>query len=509
MRKFKATAAALLAVLLPGTALAAPKPVNDPFVVAMNHEPDTLDPTISVNTVISRPSLENIIEPLVALDSKGNLVPGLASWKYSDGNKVLTFKIRPGVKFHSGDPLTADDVIFSHERMKKRSAVYRSRLHNLIGVKKIDNLTVQFIFKAPDMTFMPPRTLEIVSKAYYDRVGEAAFVAHPVGTGPYEFVSYQPGQAMVLKAFDGYWGGVPAVKNVRLVYVHEDTTRVAMLEAGEADMILNVPFGDKKRLEQEGFKTAEIAVTPTVSVQFTLNNPKDPWHDVRVREAVAHAIDADSIIKGLFQGIPKHYAAFGPDEVGYDPNLKNYKYDPALSKKLLAEAGYPHGFKMPLYWWHGENFGLKETAEAVALYLQKVGITAKVSSVDVPEFVAKMRAAKKEPSTESWVGITPSPLADYFDPICALAFAFWSASPLAQYHNPDFDKLVAKAVQTVDPIARGNLVRKATRIMHADVPQIPLWNNIAIYAMKPDVNFVPVPKNLVRATIKDVTLSDK
>ena len=481
---------------------------DDMFVVAINHQPDTLDPTISVNTVISRPVLENIIEPMVGLDAEGNLVPGVLSFEYSDEGRVLTLHVREGVTFHSGDPLTADDIIFSHERTAERSRIYQSRLRNFDRIERVDDMTVRMIFSSADVTFLPPRNLSIVSKAYYDRVGEDEFVSHPNGTGPYRFVSYTPAQEMILEANPDYWGGEPDVTHLRFVFASEDSTRVAMLRAGEADLILNVPFMERDRLEAEGFTTTQIAVTPTVSVQFTLNNPDVPWHDVRVRLAVAHAIDADGIVEGLFHGVPGRHPRFAPGEIGYDPTLENYSYDPALSRQLLADAGYPNGFDMPLIWWHGENSGLRETAEAVALYLEQVGIHTQVSSLDVPDFVGRLRAATATPTTEDWVGITPTPMAEYFDPTIALAFTYWSTSPFSQYRNAEFDALVAQAVQTVDPEARAPLVVEATRILHDDVPQISLWNNMAVYAMRDGVHYNPPPRHLIRAMISEVTLDE-
>ncbi len=508
MRLLRSASAAVLALAFAWPLAAQTGGENAPFVVAINHEPDTLDPTISVNTVISRPTMENVIEPLIGVDGAGNLVPGLASWDYSEDGRVLTFHLREGVRFHSGDPLTADDVIFSHERMAERSSIYQSRLRNFERIEKVDDLTVRLYFTSADVTYLPPRNLSVVSRTYFERVGEEAFIANPVGTGPYRFVSHSPAQDMILTANEEYWGGVPDVRDVRFVFVNEDSTRVAMLRAGEADLILNVPFMERDRLEAEGFTTRQIAVTPTVSVQFTLNNPDVPWHDVRVRRAIAHAIDADGIVAGLFHGVPARHARFAPGEIGFDPALTNYAYDPALARQLLAEAGYPNGFDMPLIWWHGENSGLRETAEAVSLYLQQVGISTQVSSLDVPDFIGRLRAARPNPTTEAWVGITPTPMAEYFDPTIALAFTYWSRSPFAQYANAEFDRLVAQAVQTVDPEARAPLIIEATRILHDDVPQISLWNNMAVYAMRPGVSYEPGPRHLVRAMISEVSLSE-
>lgn len=508
MRRLAGRLIAAALIGLSGVGFSHAQPINEPFIVAINHEPDTLDSTTTINTVLSRPTMENVIEPIVGLSPQGDLAPSIADFEYLDDGRILQFTIREGVTFHSGDPLTVEDIVFSHERMAEHSSIYQQRLRSFDRVEIVDDRTVQFIFARPDVTYLPPRNLSIVSKAYFDRVGEDEFKANPVGTGPYKFVDYQPGTHLDLEAFEDYWGGAPDIERVRFVFVHEDTTRVAMLRAGEADMILNVPFNAVGQLEDAGFNTTSIEVTPTVSLQFVLNNPDLPWHDVRVRRAIAHAIDADSLVEGLFQSVPERHPRFGPLEVGYDAELENYAYDPALARELLAEAGYADGFDMPLIWWRGENTGLRETAEAVSIYLQQVGIRAQVSSLDVPEFIQKMRNAKASPTDENWVGITPTPLAQYFDPVIALAFTFWSTSPFAQYNNPEFDALVAEAVATVDEEARAPLVREATRILHEDVPQASLWNNVSVYAMKPGVEFAPPPRHLIRAFMKDVTLSE-
>jgi peptide/nickel transport system substrate-binding protein len=283
-------------------------------------------------------------------------------------------------------------------------------------------------------------------------------------------------------------------------------TRLAKLRSGAADIILNAPHTDVDALRMKGFKIATLETAPTTSINLIRANPNVPWHDNRVRQAIAYAIDANAIIKGLLRGIPKHYAGFAPGQVGYDRDLKNYPYDPSLSKKLLAEAGYVNGFTMPLADWIGEDCGMRETTEAVALYLKAVGIDSEVQGIQVPQMVAIMRHNAKSPEKATQVSVGPTPFANYYDPTVALSFVFASSSPFSTYRNADFDRLVAQALQAFDAAKRGDLVRRATRLLHNDYVMIPIWNNVAVYVMKKNVDFSVPPHTLIRMEVKDVTV---
>jgi peptide/nickel transport system substrate-binding protein len=170
-----AVAFALVAVLTPPSVRANDKTL----VVAMNHEPEKLDATMALNGVITLPVMENVMEKLVDLDQDGKPAPGLGTWEVAPDGLTITFHLRRGVKFHSGDPFTARDVVFSHDRMAK-NPLYQSINRNLDHVEAVDDATATFIFRKPDATFFVRRALIIVSKTYHDRAGEDAFVRHPV-----------------------------------------------------------------------------------------------------------------------------------------------------------------------------------------------------------------------------------------------------------------------------------------------------------------------------------------
>ena len=481
-------------VLIPAMASAAsPKDAPKKLVIVFQSEPDTLDPSKTRMPTVTNPIMQNVNERLIHTTTSGQLVPGLASWKESPDGKVIEFTLRKGVKFHSGDLLTSKDVEFTHQRMMKLAPIYTQRMAQLDRFEVINDYQFRYVFKKPDVRFLISRYPDIVSKSYYDRVGEDEFVKHPVGTGPYKFVDYKPGQYIDFEAFEEYWGGPPSVKQARVIFMKEDTTRVSMLKAGEADIIMSCPFNVVKELESAGFKTVKVPTNPVCSIQFHTGNPKAPWADKRVRLAMALAIDGESIVKNLFHNIPGRYATVAPWEVGYDPDLKPYPYDPNKAKQLLAEAGYAKGFDMPFYYMLGRVAGMKETIEASALYLNAIGIRAKVEGIEAPLMLEKVRNAKKDPNA-LLVAMSPVGPSHYPDATIPLVIQFISASSMSVYSNTEFDALVDQSLATLDDKQRGELLKKALRIMYDDVAYIPIWHNISVFATKKNIEYTPTLK---------------
>jgi peptide/nickel transport system substrate-binding protein len=478
-------------MLFTGSALAQePKKL----IIAYPSEPDALLPTDSSYGVTSYPIGNNIFERLVDLSTDGKFVPGIASWEVLEGGKEFLFTLRKGITFHSGDPLTTKDVEFAHNRAWKKSATYKRYLRKFDRLEVIDDYHVKFIFKSPDVLFIPIRICNVVSKSYFDRVGEEQFVKNPVGTGPYKLVAWKPGEYIDIERYDGYWGEKPPIKAARFVFAKEDTTRVAMLKAGEADIIMSTPYPLVKEIETAGFKTIKLPTHPPCGVQFHNGNPDVPWYDRRVRMAVALAIDKDAIVKDLFHGIPHGFPRLAPWELGYDPELKQYPYDPKKAKSLLAEAGYPKGFEMPLYYFAGRSYGQKETAEAVSLYLNAVGIRCKIQGIEAAQLLSKIRKWHADPKTE-YVGVATAPMAFLPDPVEALSSAYISTGWGSMYFNKDIDPIIDQAQSTMDSVKRGELIKQAIRILHEDVATVQIWANTSVYSMKPNIDFTPTLKN--------------
>jgi len=464
------------------------------FVIATETEPDILEGLKAIHPPVTRPIGDNIQEFLVSLNTEGKVVPCLSSsWTVSPDGKLIDFTLQKGIKFHSGDPLTTKDVVFSFNRGNEINPIHQRYLRFLDKMEIIDDYRIKFHFKEADATFLKRLgSVPIASKSYFDRVGEDQFTRRPVGTGPYQFVAWELGNFIDLKAFEDYWGSAPSIKEVRFKFAKEDTTRVAMLKTGEADLVMNIPYPNVEEIKKAGFKTVMFDTHPTMQVRFQCFNPKVPWYDKRVRKAVALAIDSDAIIKKLFHGIPARYARIAPWELGYDPELKPYPYDPKKAKQLLAEAGYPNGFEMPWYYLIGRGAGIKETAEASALYLNAVGIKCKVTGMEGIKLIAMVKDEwRNNPNAVTVLGVDLAPLAHYPDPSMALDMVYHSQAPFCFWSTPEVDGLIDKMKVTVDDTKRAELIKKANRIIDEEVPTIEHWASRVVYGMKKNLDFTP------------------
>ncbi|HVV93074.1 MAG TPA: ABC transporter substrate-binding protein [Hyphomicrobiales bacterium] len=472
--------------------------------VAVTAEPDTLDITSTKDPGGSFVTLQNIYEQLWRFDSEGKPVKTVADWTIAPDWKSVTFRIRPGVEFQSGDELTSADVAFSFARIAARSPMYRRDTKLVDRVETPDRYTARFVFNTPYFGFFHSAIAYLVSKTYFETHGEAYAVAHPNGIGPYKFVDYKPAQYIDLAVSENYYGKQPDVRAARLAFVKDEQTRVARLRAGEADLVMDTPYPAIPKLKADGFRVVGAESWPVCTVQFQLNNPDSPWHDRRVRLAIAHAIDGDAIVKGLLQGIPKRYPGLAKGEFGYDPNLENYSYDPTLSKKLLAEAGYPHGFQMPLYYWAGNFYGIRETAEAVALYLKNVGITATPQALDPLKVLAMLRRSPTD-THQVYAGVMAVPLTNTgMDPTESVGQMFFSRGPLANYKNPAVDAAIVEMQNELDDTKRAALVRRIMRLVHDDVVMIPIWDSVSEYAMSPKIDFTPIQHRSAVLTLAGV-----
>ena len=480
-------------------------------VIALGQEPVTIDPTLMQGGG-DRTAVENWGEFLLYKAPNGDIQPGLASsWKVSRDGKEIDFTLRKGVKFHNGDTMTAKDVAFSFERQLKKNPSGPSRLMYVDRWEVVDDYRFKLYFKEPDATIIPKRLeCPIGSKSYYDKVGEDQFVKAPVGTGPYKVVRYEPGNYIDIERFEGYWGKKPTVRSARFVFIPEDTTRVAMLKSGEADLITGIPYPMVKDLESSaGLKLIKLAVNhPTPSINFATQNPKMPWYDRRVRLAMAYAIDCDAIIKSLLNGIPNRWAYLAPYELGYDPGLKPYPYDPSKAKELLAEAGYPNGFEFTLYYRLGYRVPmLRELAEAIAAYFEAVGIRTKIVGEEQAANRARERAARQKPGEAVFVSWGSGGRAGSVDPCESLFMYFTKDGGFSFYFNPEAEKVIQEAKTTMDDAKRGELIKKAVRIVNDDVATIPVFNSVIVYGMKKNIDFKPTEKFMFDIVyVKDITV---
>src|SRR5437762_318902 len=319
------------------------------------------------------------------------------SWKESADGLTYEFKLREGLKFHNGDAVTAEDVKFSFVRYRGVSA--KELNLRVRQVETVDPLTVRFVLREPWPDFMmfygttATAAGIVVPKKYVSRVGDDGFRRHPIGAGPYKFVSHTPGVDLVLEADPGYWRRVPSVKRLVMKSVPEGTTRVAMLKKGEADMAFLLEGPDAENVTRD----ARLSLVATrhasaMWIEFAEQwDAKSPWHDRRVRLAVNHALDRRAISETACLGYCPSIGVIVPPIMDSALKAEPSDYDPRKAKQLLAEAGYPHGFDAgdftPLP-------GFSIVGEAAVNYLKAVGIRARMRVMERAAFYAAWQEKK-------------------------------------------------------------------------------------------------------------------
>ena len=328
----------------------------------------------------------------------GDNTPSLAeSWTVSKDGLTYEFVLRKGVKFHNGDPLTAQDVKFSFDRYRGASAkLLKDRVRE---VQIADPGRIRFILKEPWPDFMvfygtsATGAAWIVPKKYVEKVGDDGFKNKPVGAGPYKVVSFTPGIELVMEAYEGYWRKVPSVKRLVFKSMPDESTRAAALKAGDVDIVylLSGPLAQEIK-RTPGLKLA-AAMPPGVTFLDLPEqwDPKSPWHDKRVRLAASYAIDRNALNQAETLGLSHPTGALIPRSLDFARPYDPPAYDPAQAKKLLAEAGYPNGFDAGDLTPFPPFFSL---GEGLVNYLQAVGIKTTLRTMERAAFLAAWREHK-------------------------------------------------------------------------------------------------------------------
>ncbi len=456
------------------------------IVVLQGSEPETLDASISRGITELNPSL-HVFDSLVRREGDMSLVPSVAaSWKQLDP-VTWEFKLRKDVRFHDGKPLTADDVKFTFDRIMDVKT-YRSEMKSLFALMKevsvVDPTTVRFHFSQPFSSFVRHLVLvPIVPKHVVLSKGHDAFLASPIGSGPFKFVEWVKGKEIVLEANPQYWRGEPAIQKIIWRGVPEAATRVAGLLSGDADIIIDVPVSFVDAINaRPGYK---IKTAPGNRVMFLqLNIHKKPLDDVRVRKAMAYAIDAESIIKHVLRGYGiLANGPIPPGVFGHNPNLKPYPYDPPKAKALLKEAGYEKGFDLSLTAPMGRYLLGTEVAQAIAGNLDKVGIRMKLNFMETSAFWSYIRFGQRDKNLTrvdaNFWGMANFTM-DAFYNYSGTTTTGAGSNPFLSH--PDLDKIINDALATTDEAKTEKLFQEAGRILHQDLlPYIYLYYTINLF----------------------------
>ncbi len=466
--------AALLLLLFP-LAAAAPAVAAEgqlTFAVHISLAPTWFDPAETPG-IVTPFMILYALHDAVAKPMPGKaMTPSLAeSWTVSPDGLVYDFVLRRGVKFHNGETMSADDVKFSFERYK--GAANKTLKDKVRSVQIVDPLRVRFVLKEPWPDFMTfyasPATGAgwVVPRKYVEKVGEEGYKKAPVGAGPYRFVSFNPGIEVVMEAFDQYWRKSPSVKRLVFKSVPEESTRLAMLKRGEADIVYSI----RGVLAEELQRTPGLTLKPTIphGVQW-LNfvdqwDPKSPWADRRVRMAANLAIDRKAMNHAETLGFSRITASIIPHtfEFAWQPPL--WPYDPARAKKLLAEAGYPNGFNAGEY---SVDSAYASVVEAIVNYLAVVGITAKVRPLERAAFFTQFKEKKLRNLVQSGSGAAGN--------AATRIEAFVAAEGLYTYGSyPDIEGLYREQAVELDPKRREAILYKLQQLMHDKVVFAPIW----------------------------------
>ena len=342
-------AAALAAVLAHGADAA------DEIVVAFGAEPQQVDPTRS-SAGVDGYYMDLFYENLLAVTPDFDRVNWLAEhWEVVDDEAGLRIavKIREGVKFHNGDELTSHDFAYAYERQSDPTSRTAGRLRHVDGVRIHDDYRFDMILGNPDGSLEPLNLiLAAIPRKYFQEVGDDGVQVHPIGTGPWKFVSRKVREELVVERFEDYWNrdAMPVAKRLRIKIIPEDTTRVAAFKTGAVDWIDAVPPAQVEEFEAtSGVRVASLPAPNNLYVALNAIDAGSPFRFPKVRQAAAHAVNVDDIVQYVLYGQGIRTAQLAPGTLGYDPGLKPYPYDPARARVLLAEAGYPAGVNVNCY----------------------------------------------------------------------------------------------------------------------------------------------------------------
>lgn len=438
---------------------------------------------------------QHIMEPLVEMDYNRLEYFGVIAESWEFQGKRWVFHLRRGIRFQDGAPLTSKDVIFSINRIKTDNrSLQRENFKDVVEMQAPDDHTVIIVTKQPSGVFLDRvRNRFIMSKAAADKYGDQVD-QQPIGTGPYKFVSYQRGGNFVMTRNDDYRGAKPEIKEVIFRKVTEEAARVAGLEAGQADVVNNVPVHDVPRLE----RNARLRVEKVEGLRMfflALNPAFKPFDNKLVRQAVNYSVDPHAIVKNIYDGFGYVLnGPLGPHVVGYDSSHRRYPYEPKRARELLAKAGHPGGVEVELYYSAGRYPKDREVCQVIAAQMEKGGFKVELVSQELAIFWGRD-------------GVNGGKLPFYYigrgslldaDTLYDQYFRTGTTKRVS-YSNPEFDKLIEEEQGTSDHKKRVALLQQAGKILMEDVPFVPLYNLADLYGVARNIVWKARPDEKVLA----------
>lgn len=482
--------------------------------IGLAAEPSSIDPHYH-NLTPNNGVLSHIFERLVETAADNKLVPGLAtSWKPID-EKTWEIKLRPNVKWHDGSPFTADDVLFTFQRAPNVPNSPSSFASAIKGktLKKIDELTVHIDVGGPAPLL--PNDLSnvlIVSKKHGENAKTEDYNAGKaaIGTGAYKFTVRVPGDRIEVEAFSEYWAGKPKWANITFKPISAGPARVAAMLAGDVDMIEDVPTADIERLKKDPKIELSQGVSRRVIYfhldQFRDETPfikgkdgtviKNPLKDARVRLAMSKALNREAIVARVMEGVAIPASQLLDAKFfGTSKTLKPVAYDPEGAKKLLAEAGFPAGFKMTLHGPAGRYTNDVKIAEAAAQMFTRVGIETSVETIPPSVFFSRASTGAGGQPEFSFILVGwGSDTGETSSPLKSLLGTFnrdkgTGTANRGRYSNATLDAMIGEALQTTDDAKRGEILANASELAMGDVGLIPSHYQINTWATRKGLKY--------------------
>jgi peptide/nickel transport system substrate-binding protein len=466
-------------------------------------EAQTMDPHLS-GSKIDRQVYHNIYEPLVTLDTRLGVKPGLAeSWTQPDP-KTLVFKLRRGVKFHDGTDFNAEAAKFNIERMKTEpKSVRKGEVANIDTVDVVDSHTIKVNLKKPDAALLATLTdragMMVSPKVVQERGAELGRNAKGAGTGPFEFVEWVRDSHLIIKRNDAYWNkqGGPYLDRVRYRPIPDDVVKLQSLQSGEIDVMDYVQPRDVAAVKAD--KNVVVVDVPSLAdFAYQLNLTRPPFNNKALRQAVASALDLEQIVKGVWLNVG--VAANGPippTSWAYDRSIAPIKRDLAKAKAKLAEGGQPNGFTFTMT---TNNIPINvQEAEVMQAQLAEAGIVAKVKLVDSATLIADGNNKNFEMISFQWSG-RPDPDGNTYQFLRTTPGTSFNWSGIS---NPQIDALLDRTREISNQAERRKLYSELTKLLQDELPMLFIIHPIEPKAFSPRVqNYEAIPDGMMR--FKDV-----
>ena len=455
------------------------KPVyGGSLTIAQAVEPPGLDPTTATSAAIPRVVYSNVVEGLVKIDRSGKIITALAKdYKISNDGKEYTFFLKKGVTFHDGKPFDAEDVKFTFGRLmdaQKTGTVHPEYYKEIDSVETVDSHTVKIKLKNVNSMFLfnlaRPDSI-IVNSQTVDKLKTA-----PIGTGPFKFNEWVRGSTLTLSRFEGYHEkGIPYLDKVTFKFIGDPSAQIASLKAGDVDVIAYDVSPENALLLEKDPRFKVLNGYTTTEVILSTNNARKPFDDVRVRRAMAYAIDRKALIEGAMSGygvpIGSH---MDPGNAYYVDLTSVYPYNPQKAKDLLKEAGYPDGFeaviKLPERYAYAKRSG-----EIIADMFSQVGIRLKIELIEWGQWID--RVFKNADFDLTVIGhAEPFDINIYANP----KYYF-------RYDSPRFQEAFKKAEMEADPQVRKDLYIACQRMITEDAVNGFLYTLPSLPTMKREV----------------------